>query len=597
MRRGGGLYSNFVSANDEGNRPYRGAEIPPPTSLTGARGGSGVSKNYGGVPPPANFHGPSSSASNHHGVNKQGYSTMNSISAGMINYTDDSEFKVRKARTEDDYFNEDDETDYRVGSRPKPKIIEDEPLPYLPAPGSPGPPETKKAKEDEPDSDSEEDPLDAFMANLEKDAKKQGVKAVDTAASTASSSAAKESKGFRQDIEDADDEESYYKWLEENPDAGRGHLDEDELDIEYDEDGNPIVPNKPKHIDPLSSLDHTQIDYKPFEKCFYTEHPDISGLSPIQVIDLQHKLGVRVSGASPPKPVSSFAHFGFDEPLMKAIRKSEFAQPTPIQSQAIPGLLSGRDCIGIAKTGSGKTASFLWPMLTHIMDQPRLAKQEGPIGLILVPTRELALQIYSEAKKFGKVYDLHVVCAYGGGNKYEQSKAFETGAEIAIATPGRMIDMIKMKVTNLQRVTYLVLDEADRMFDMGFEPQVRSICDHVRPDRQCMLFSATFKKKIERLARDVLVDPVKIVQGSIGEASEDVTQVVKLLEVGGQKWQWLISKLVEFTSIGSVLIFVTKKANSEELSKNLQLKDFQCKVIHGDLLQHERNDIITSFRK
>ena len=154
-----------------------------------------------------------------------------------------------------------------------------------------------------------------------------------------------------------------------------------------------------------------------------------------------------------------------------------------------------------------------------------------------------------------------------------------------------------MKVTNLQRVTYLVLDEADRMFDMGFEPQVRSICDHVRPDRQCMLFSATFKKKIERLARDVLVDPVKIVQGSIGEASEDVTQVVKLLEIGGQKWQWLISKLVEFTSIGSVLIFVTKKANSEELSKNLQLKDFQCKVIHGDLLQHERNDIITSFRK
>ena len=367
MRRGGGLYSNFVSANDDGNRPYRGAEIPPPSSLTGTRGNSGLNKNYGGVPPPANFHSPGPSSG---GVNKQGYSTMNSIQAGMINYSEESEFKVRKARTEDDYFNEDDETDYRIGSKPK---IKDDPLPYQPAPGSPGPPESKKAKED---SDSEEDPLDAFMANLEKDAKKQGVKAIDTA-STAPK--VKDSKGFRQDIEDADDEESYYKWLEENPDAGRVQ-DEDELEIEYDEDGNPLVPNKPKHIDPLAALDHSQIEYKPFEKVFYTEHPDIAGLSPIQIIDLQHKLGVRVSGASPPKPVSSFGHFGFDEPLMKAIRKSEFAQPTPIQSQAIPALLSGRDCIGIAKTGSGKTASFLWPMLTHIMDQSRLLKGEGPIG-------------------------------------------------------------------------------------------------------------------------------------------------------------------------------------------------------------------------
>ncbi len=104
------------------------------------------------------------------------------------------------------------------------------------------------------------------------------------------------------------------------------------------------------------------------------------------------------------------------------------------------------------------------------------------------------------------------MCAYGGGSKWEQSKSFERGAEIAIATPGRMIDMIRMRVTDLRRVTYLVLDEADRMFDLGFEPQVRSICDHVRPDRQCMLFSATFKRRIERLARDVLSDPVKIVQ-------------------------------------------------------------------------------------
>merc|ERR1719195_2517354 len=180
------------------------------------------------------------------------------------------------------------------------------------------------------------------------------------------------------------------------------------------------------------------------------------------------------------------------------------------------------------------------------MKQRPLLKGDGPIGLILVPTRELAMQIYTEAKKFGKVYDVSVVCAYGGGSKWEQSKGFESGAEIAIATPGRMIDMIKMKVTNLQRVTYLVLDEADRMFDMGFEPQVRSICDHVRPDRQCQLYSATFKKRIEKLARDVLTDPVRVAQGDVGVASENVTQNVMVVPLGCYKWQWLVKNLVQF---------------------------------------------------
>ena len=120
---------------------------------------------------------------------------------------------------------------------------------------------------------------------------------------------------------------------------------------------------------------------------------------------------------------------------MKVIRKLEYTQPTPIQAQAVPTALSGRDIIGIAKTGSGKTAAFIWPLLIHIMDQPELKSGDGPIGLILAPTRELALQIYTEAKKFGKVYGINIVCAYGGGNKYEQSKDLENGAEIVVATP------------------------------------------------------------------------------------------------------------------------------------------------------------------
>lgn len=162
----------------------------------------------------------------------------------------------------------------------------------------------------------------------------------------------------------------------------------------------------------------------------------------------------------------TFVHFLLLFP--KSIRKLEYTQPTPIQSQAVPAALSGRDCIAIAKTGSGKTAAFVWPMLTHIIDQPELQPGDGPIALILAPTRELSIQIYNEAKKFGKVYNINVVCCYGGGSKWEQSKALEQGAEVIVATPGRMIDMVKMKATNLQRVTYLVLDEADKMLNMGF---------------------------------------------------------------------------------------------------------------------------------
>lgn len=255
--------------------------------------------------------------------------------------------------------------------------------------------------------------------------------------------------------------------MEENPNAGV--IDDlSDNDVEYDEDGNPIAPPRKRDIDPLPPVDHSEIVYPPFEKNFYTPHEDINNLSRSQVEDLRNHLGIRVTGPVPPKPVTSFGHFGFDEALVKVIRKLEYTQPTPIQSQSIPAGLGGRDIIGIAKTGSGKTAAFIWPMLIHIMDQKELQPGDGPIGLILAPTRELSLQIYNEAKKFGKVYNINVVCCYGGGSKWEQSKALEQGAEIIVATPGRMIDLVKMKATNLRRVTFLVLDEADKMFNMGF---------------------------------------------------------------------------------------------------------------------------------
>ncbi|XP_032567435.1 ATP-dependent RNA helicase DDX42 isoform X2 [Chiroxiphia lanceolata] len=383
--------------------------------------------------------------------------------------------------------------------------------------------------------------------------------------------------------------------MAENPTAGVVQ-EEEEDNLEYDSDGNPIAPSK-KIIDPLPPIDHSEIEYPPFEKNFYDEHEEITSLTPQQVVELRHKLNLRVSGAAPPRPGSSFAHFGFDEQLMHQIRKSEYTQPTPIQCQGVPVALSGRDMIGIAKTGSGKTAAFIWPMLIHIMDQKELEPGDGPIAVIVCPTRELCQQIHSECKRFGKAYNLRSVAVYGGGSMWEQAKALQEGAEIVVCTPGRLIDHVKKKATNLQRVTYLVFDEADRMFDMGFEYQVRSIASHVRPDRQTLLFSATFRKKIEKLARDILIDPIRVVQGDIGEANEDVTQIVEIFPSGPSKWNWLTRRLVEFTSSGSVLLFVTKKANAEELANNLKQEDHNLGLLHGDMDQSERNKVISEFKK
>uniref|UniRef100_A0A8C1KWB8 ATP-dependent RNA helicase DDX42 n=1 Tax=Cyprinus carpio TaxID=7962 RepID=A0A8C1KWB8_CYPCA len=321
--------------------------------------------------------------------------------------------------------------------------------------------------------------------------------------------------------------------------------------------------------------------------CSYQEDPCICIKKKVHILN----------SAAPPKPATSFAHFGFDEQLMHQIRKSEYTQPTPIQCQGVPIALGGRDMIGIAKTGSGKTAAFIWPMLVHIMDQKELEQGEGPIAVIVCPTRELCQQIHSECKRFGKVYGLRSVAVYGGGSMWEQAKALQEGAEIVVCTPGRLIDHVKKKATSLQRVTYLVFDEADRMFDMGFEYQVRSIASHVRPDRQTLLFSATFRKKIEKLARDILVDPIRVVQGDIGEANEDVTQIVEVLQTGQEKWGWLTRRLVEFTSAGSVLIFVTKKTNCEELATNLNQEGYSLGLLHGDMDQSERNKVIADFKK
>jgi ATP-dependent RNA helicase DDX42 len=166
-----------------------------------------------------------------------------------------------------------------------------------------------------------------------------------------------------------------------------------------------IAPVK-REIEPLTRVNHAEIEYPEIEKYFYAEHEDIAALSQEQVETIRRDLSLHVTGANPAKPCISFGHFGFDEDLMDAIARCGYTEPSGIQRQAIPVALEGRDIIGIAKTGSGKTAAFVLPMLIHIMDQEELVKGDGPIGLVLAPTRELAHQIYIESKKFAKAYGL-----------------------------------------------------------------------------------------------------------------------------------------------------------------------------------------------
>ncbi|RLN72546.1 hypothetical protein BBJ28_00019160, partial [Nothophytophthora sp. Chile5] len=259
-----------------------------------------------------------------------------------------------------------------------------------------------------------------------------------------------------------------------------------------------------KVMEVLAPVDHTAVHYEPFRKAFYTPHGDIAALSNQEIAALRKELSVRVEGSAVPAPVRSFMHLGFDRKMLAMLMKLGLEAPTAIQAQAFPVALAGRDLIGIAKTGSGKTLAFTLPMVRHVMDQRELQRGEGPIAVVLAPTRELAHQTFVQAKKFLGIYGASCAAIYGGTGKWEQVQALRKGAEVVVATPGRLIEMIRKKTAPMSRVTFVVLDEADRMFEMGFEPQLRSVMGQIRPDRQTLMFSATFRRRVEALALDVL---------------------------------------------------------------------------------------------
>ena len=254
-------------------------------------------------------------------------------------------------------------------------------------------------------------------------------------------------------------------------------------------------------LQPMEEKDWANYDLPKVKKDFYKEHPNITALTDGQVAALRKKLDVRCD-AFAPRPITRFEEGSFPDYVMAAIKSQGFTDPTPVQAQSWPIAMSGFDLISVAETGSGKTLAFLLPAIVHVNAQPAVRPGDSAIVLCLAPTRELAQQIHQVAVTFGRSSRLSVGCVFGGAPKGPQARFLRRGVDILIGTPGRLIDLLEMGVTNMRRVTYLVLDEADRMLDMGFEPQMRVIVGQTRKDRQTLLFTATWPDEVQALARD-----------------------------------------------------------------------------------------------
>uniref|UniRef100_A0A7E4VVU6 Probable ATP-dependent RNA helicase DDX46 n=1 Tax=Panagrellus redivivus TaxID=6233 RepID=A0A7E4VVU6_PANRE len=432
------------------------------------------------------------------------------------------------------------------------------------------------------DSDDEEDPLDAYMKEVEKQAAVAAVPApvqVGPGGMIVVEEQVKPGRNLGEIIEREDIHEE---------------VEADDFDIE--EAASSLL-SKGRS---LQKTDHSMVYYKPFRKDFYHEAEAIKNMTKKEVAKWRedHE-GIRIRGAKCPKPIMSWAQAGVSNLEMKLLAKLGYTKPTPIQSQAVPAILSGRDVIGIAKTGSGKTLAFLLPMFRHILDQEELDELDGPIALIMAPTRELALQTWREATKFATPMKLRVVCVYGGVGISEQIADLKRGAEIVVCTAGRMIDMLVAnngRVTNLRRCTYLVMDEADRMFDMGFEPQVMKIINNIRPDRQTVMFSATFPKTMEALARKVLDKPIEIQVGGRSVVCKDIEQNALIL-TEDQKFLKLLELLGLFWEKGSTIVFVDKQEKADDLVSRLMKSGYNCAPLHGGIDQSDRDSALIDFKQ
>ncbi|WP_152394880.1 DEAD/DEAH box helicase [Paenibacillus guangzhouensis] len=281
--------------------------------------------------------------------------------------------------------------------------------------------------------------------------------------------------------------------------------------------------------------------------------------------------------------------------ILQALAKENYTTPTPIQEQAIPAVLAGRDLLGCAQTGTGKTAAFSLPIIERLLKQPRKSGAIRPIrALILSPTRELAIQIADNIAAYSQFTDLRCTAIVGGVSQRVQERALSQGTDILIATPGRLIDLLNQKCIHLHDVQVLVLDEADRMLDMGFIHDVKRILSKLPQEKQTLFFSATMPPEITKLVKSILVNPVKVEITPVSSTVDRIKQTVYKVDKGNKRH--LLKHLLQDPSIGSALVFTRTKHGADRMVRELKKADITAQAIHGDKSQNARQSALSNFK-
>ncbi len=293
-----------------------------------------------------------------------------------------------------------------------------------------------------------------------------------------------------------------------------------------------------------------------------------------------------------PEQEASFADFDLDPRCLRVLDKNDIQVPTPIQAAVLPVALEGRDVIAIAQTGTGKTLAYVLPLLMRIA--------QGKAGrnqlLVLTPTRELAVQVHHVIEEYGKALGIRSVCVYGGVNLEQQTRALRRGCQVIVATPGRLLDHMERGNIRFNELEALVFDEADRMLDMGFLPDIRRILRTLPAERQTLLCSATFPREIERLAQDILNEPERITVGAISQPVDNVRQI--LYTVAAESKIALLLKLLrdDAAVVDSCIVFMRTKSRTERVAKALHRAGIDVQAIHGDRTQRQRQRALEGFR-
>ena len=370
------------------------------------------------------------------------------------------------------------------------------------------------------------------------------------------------------------------------------------------DEGNNVSHKKAKHSSGTSSGAMAQVGSRELAKSsksiikeLYNESSEVSAMTAAEVDAFREERRMTVEHCDI-KPISSFNQSGLSKDELFSTRN--FTSPSPIQSQCLPIALAGRDLVGIAATGSGKTLAFGLPAIKHISTQIEAGVASGtkPVALVIAPTRELAQQISVVLEEAGSKVGVGCVCVYGGVPKKDQAKALRSGVGIVVATPGRLEDLIGDGICSLDEVSYLVLDEADRMLDLGFEPHIRSIAESIRADRQTLMFSATWPSSIRKLASEFLCHPARVTIGSEDlAASHTVKQIVEVVDPASRD-RLLDSLLKKYhaSRTNRIIIFVLYKKEAARVESMLQNRGWNAAAVHGDISQGQRTAAVESFK-